>query len=139
MTSRTLLTNLINEIAAVTEYTEPEAAVRVTDTVVASNWPDDLKKVYTLQVKYGAQMFKEQVAAMAGLPADTSIAETRELECKSLILNSLFWQLVSLQFPADKQDLVGIRKGWLLVTPAREETPLSDYETSEPSGQVQIN
>jgi hypothetical protein len=116
MTTRTILTDLMNEIDAVKEYHDPEEAIRPTDTVVMQEAPEDIKKVFTLQRKYARRAMGYEIQRIAGIALDEPLTE-RSVNFKAQVLTELLWQAMSLLFPADKQELIGIRKGFVLVTP----------------------
>lgn len=131
MTARTVLNDLLAEIDAVQEYTEPEEAVRPTDTIHVEAGTD-LKKVFTLQRAYTKQAIKNSMLLATGLVDEKDFLAVRETDAKVNILTSLMWYLVSLQFPTDKQDAHGIRAGWKLVVPDISQTAqLADFEESK--------
>jgi hypothetical protein len=123
VTTRTILTDLMNEIDAVTEYHDPEEGIRPTDTVVMQEAPEDIKKVFTLQRKYARRAMAYEIQRIAGLKPEELLTE-RSVNFKAQVLTELMWQAISFQFPADKQELIGLRKGFVLVTPVLEAADL---------------
>lgn len=130
MTARTIFNELQTEIDAVHEFTEPEEAVRPTDTV-AGEAGVDIKKVFTLQRRYAKKAMVHQLQLVAGLEDPKELLTIREVEAKSNILTSLLWYMIALQFPTDKQEAQGIRAGWKLVVPdlTIQRGPVEDEES----------
>lgn len=138
MTSRTLLTDLIHEIAAVTEYHEPEPELRPTDTIFTRELPEEIKKLWTLRWKYSKESYLNQIANMSGLITIKDAVRVREVEFKASVLDALFWQAFSLLYPQEKQMLIGIRKGWIAVIPSQK-APVTEESLIDVSAPSQIN